>query len=164
MAYEFKATRRVEFSDTDMAGIMHFSNFFRFMETAEHGFYRSLGFSVVNPSTHPRLGWPRVHAECDYRKPLRFEDHVEIHMLVAEKRTKAISFQFRFIKLNNEPPIEVARGNVVIVCVQHGADGSITSVSIPPEIGAKIEVAPADLLNTPPAGGSATASPVRPGK
>ena len=47
MAYEFKATRRVEFSDTDMAGIVHYANFFRFMETAEHGFYRSLGFSVV---------------------------------------------------------------------------------------------------------------------
>ena len=59
MAYEFKATRRVEFSDTDMAGIMHYSNFFRFMETAEHGFYRSLGFSVVMQEIDPRLGWPR---------------------------------------------------------------------------------------------------------
>ena len=74
MPYEFKVQRRVEFSETDMAGIMHYSNFFRFMETAEHGFYRSLGFSVVMPETDPRLGWPRVHAECDYRKPLRFED------------------------------------------------------------------------------------------
>src|SRR5687767_1182354 len=154
MPYEFKAARRVEFSETDMAGIVHFSNFFRFMETAEHGFYRSLGFSVSNPSTHPRLGWPRVHAECDYRKPLRFEDLVEIHMLVAEKRMKAIQFQFRFTKLNNEPPIEVARGSVVIVCVQHAADGSITSVSIPPEIGSRIEVAPAEVLNMGPTGAS----------
>ena len=77
MAYEFKATRQVQFSETDMAGLMHFSNFFRFMETAEHGFYRSLGFSVVDLSRHPRLGWPRVHAACDYKKPLRFEDMVE---------------------------------------------------------------------------------------
>ena len=76
----------MEFSDTDMAGIMHFSNFFRFMETAEHGFYRSLGFSVIMPETDPRLGWPRVHAGCDYRKPLRFEDLVEIHLLVSEKK------------------------------------------------------------------------------
>ena len=47
MAYEFKAIRRVEFADTDMAGIMHYSNFFRFMETAEHAFFRSLGLSIV---------------------------------------------------------------------------------------------------------------------
>jgi acyl-CoA thioester hydrolase len=48
------------------------------METAEHGFYRSLGFSVAM-ETHPRLGWPRVHAECDYKKPLQFDDLVEIN-------------------------------------------------------------------------------------
>ena len=62
MAYEFKAQRRVEFSDTDMAGIMHYSNFFRFMETAEHAFFRSLGFSIVTNATDPHVGWPRVHA------------------------------------------------------------------------------------------------------
>jgi YbgC/YbaW family acyl-CoA thioester hydrolase len=146
MAYEFKATRRVEFSDTDMAGIMHFANFFRFMETAEHGFYRSLGFSVVMPATDPRLGWPRVHAECDYRKPLRFEDLVEIHLLVSEKRTKALSFLFRFRKLNAEPPLEVARGKLTIVCVAHHPDGRMAAMHIPEEIAARIEVAPADLL------------------
>jgi YbgC/YbaW family acyl-CoA thioester hydrolase len=145
MTYEFKATRRVEFSDTDLAGIMHYANFFRFMETAEHGFYRSLGFSVVMPETDPRLGWPRVHAECDFRKPLRFEDLVEIHLLVAEKRTKAISYQFRFRKLNEEPVIEVARGLLTIVCVAHQA-GKMSSVPIPLEIANRIEVAPAELL------------------
>jgi len=47
MPYEFKLTRRVEFAETDMAGIMHYSNYFRFMETAEHAFFRSLGLSIV---------------------------------------------------------------------------------------------------------------------
>jgi acyl-CoA thioester hydrolase len=148
MPYEFKVTRRVEFSETDMAGIMHYSNFFRFMETAEHGFYRSLGFSVVMPETDPRLGWPRVHAECDYKKPLRFEDLVEIQLLVKEKRTKAISYLFRFRKLSEQSePIEVARGVLTIVCVAHFPDGTMKSVSIPPEIGQHIEVAPTDLLS-----------------
>ena len=147
MAYEFKVTRRVEFSETDMAGIMHYSNFFRFMETAEHAFYRSLGFSVRMPETDPRLGWPRVHAECDFKKPLRFEDQVEIHLLVTEKRTKAMSFQFRFRKLNGEPA-EAARGLVTIVCVAHKPDGTMSSVPIPPEIGDRIEVAPPELLQS----------------
>jgi YbgC/YbaW family acyl-CoA thioester hydrolase len=38
---------RVEFTDTDMAGIVHFSSFFRYMEVTEHAFFRSLGFSIV---------------------------------------------------------------------------------------------------------------------
>jgi YbgC/YbaW family acyl-CoA thioester hydrolase len=146
MPFEFKATRRVEFSDTDMAGLMHFSNFFRFMETAEHGFYRSLGFSVATPETDPRLGWPRVHAECDYRKPLRFDDTVEIHLLVKEKRTKAINLLFKFRKVNEEPAVEVARGLLTIVCVAHYRDGTMKSVAIPPEIGDRIQVAPSELL------------------
>lgn len=146
MPYEFKATRRVEFSETDMAGIMHFANFFRFMETAEHGFYRSLGFSVVMPETDPRLGWPRVHAECDYKKPLRFEDLVEIHLLVSEKKSKSLNLMFRFRKLNASPVIEAARGALTIVCVAHHPDGTMSAVTIPKEIGDKIEVAPAELL------------------
>jgi YbgC/YbaW family acyl-CoA thioester hydrolase len=146
MAYEFKAQRRVEFADTDMAGIVHYSNFFRFMETAEHGFYRSLGFSVVMPDTDPRLGWPRVHAECDYTKPLRFDDLVEIHLLVAEKRAKSLTYQFRFRRLEPGPVTEVARGGLVIVCVAHHPDGSMKAVAIPPEFAEKIEVAPAELL------------------
>jgi len=147
MAYEFIATRRVEFGDTDMAGIMHYANFFRFMETAEHGFYRSLGFSVAMHETDPRLGWPRVHAECDYRKPLRFEDLVEIHLLVSEKKSKALSYVFRFRKLNDDPPSEVARGALTIVCVAHQPDGKMAAVPIPPEIAEKIEVAPRELLS-----------------
>jgi YbgC/YbaW family acyl-CoA thioester hydrolase len=148
MAYEFKAQRRVEFSDTDMAGIMHFSNFFRFMETAEHGFYRSLGFSVVEAEMLPRLGWPRVHASCDYHRPLRFEDLVEIHLLVEEKRSKAIRFQFRFSKVQGTEREEVARGHLTIVCVTHATDGAMKSTSIPAGIADKITVAPQELLAT----------------
>ena len=146
MAYEFKAQRRVEFSDTDMAGIMHFSNFFRFMETAEHAFYRSLNFSVVERESLPRLGWPRVHASCDYHRPLRFEDLVEIHLLVEEKRSKAIRYQIRFYKLTGDQREEVARGHLTIVCVTHGSDGVMKASVIPPEIASKIESAPPELL------------------
>src|SRR3982750_718587 len=107
MSYEFKVVRRVEFSDTDMAGIMHYSNFFRFMETAEHGFFRSLGFSIVTRNIEPPVGWPRVHAECDYYQPLHFEDEVEVQLLVSEKRSKSLSYVFRFRKLNESPVVEV---------------------------------------------------------
>jgi YbgC/YbaW family acyl-CoA thioester hydrolase len=146
MPYEFKAQRRVEFSETDMAGIVHYSNFFRYMETAEHGFYRSLGFSVVMDDFTPPLGFPRVHASCDYRKPLRFEDVVEIHLLVREKKPKVLSYQFIFRKVNGEEREEVARGALTIVCVTHAEDGKMSATAIPDEIANKIEVAPAESL------------------
>ena len=36
-------------------------------------------------------GWARVHAECTYRQPLRYEDIVELHLLVRDKKEKAIT-------------------------------------------------------------------------
>ena len=147
MAYEFKAIRRVEFVETDMAGIMHYSNYFRFMETAERGFFRSLGFSIMTNEVEPPVGWPRVRAQCDFKAPLRFEDEVEIHLLVREKRSKSLSYIFIFRKLNATPPVEVARGALTVVCVRHGADGAMSACAIPPEVSCKIEVAPAKLLS-----------------
>ena len=146
MPFEFKAVRHVEFSDTDMAGIMHYSNFFRYMETAEHGFYRSLGFSVVEKASDPRLGWPRVHAECDYMKPLRFEDEVQIHLLVKEKKDKSVSYVFIFRKQTSRGWEEVARGSLTIVCVSHRPDGTMKAVPIPESIASRIEVAPEGAL------------------
>jgi YbgC/YbaW family acyl-CoA thioester hydrolase len=146
MASEFKATRRVEFSETDMAGIVHYSNFFRYMETAEHGFFRSLGFSVVMEHFETPMGWPRVHAECDYRQPLRFEDEVEIHLLVSEKKSKSLSYLFKFRKMNGPHPVEVARGSLTVVCVTKQADGKMAAAQMPKEFADQIEVAPAESL------------------
>ena len=83
MAYEYAIVREVEFHHTDMAGIMHFSNFYRFMEAAEHAFFRSLGLSIHSGEPNP-VSWPRVHAACDFSSPLRFEDSFEIRLLVRE--------------------------------------------------------------------------------
>ena len=141
MAYDLRITRRVEFSETDMAGIVHYSNFFRYMEVAEHEFFRSLGFSVVTRQVDPPVGWPRVHAECNYKQPLRFEDQVEIHMVVSAKKSKSLTYQFRFRKLNAPTPVEVAKGSVTVVCVTHQR-GRMKAVTIPKEIANKIEVAP----------------------
>jgi YbgC/YbaW family acyl-CoA thioester hydrolase len=146
--YEYSIVREVEFSDTDMAGIMHFSNFFRFMEAAEHGFFRSLGFSIHASGPDP-LGWPRVHAACDFKYPLRFEDSVEVRLLVREKRERSIAYSFVFRKLNDDPPRVVARGTLVVACVRYDTSrGQMTAVRIPDTICGKIEVAPPELLSS----------------
>ena len=146
MAYEYKVSRRVEFSETDMEGIMHFSNFFRFMETAEHAFFRSLGFSVVLSRHGLLFCLPRVHAECDYSAPLRFEDEVEVHLLVEKKSRRSLSYQFRFRRLNGSAPEEVARGRLTVVCAERQTDGSLKAATLPARVAEQIEQAPAALL------------------
>jgi acyl-CoA thioesterase FadM len=88
-----------------------------------------------------------VHADCDFKRPLRFEDLVEIHLLVRAKGEKSLTFTFIFRKLNEAPVREVARGNVVTACVSRDkAGGKMTAVPIPPEIARLIEEAPRSLL------------------
>lgn len=140
MPSEFTVRRRVEFSETDMAGIVHYSNFFRYMETVEHGFYRSLGFSVVHDRHDPPVGFPRVHASCDFWKPLRFEDEVEIHLRVIEKKEKSLTHQIVFRKVTGDRVQVVAHGKLVVVCVAKQADGSMGAVPIPRDIADKLEV------------------------
>lgn len=146
MASEFRCLHRVQFSDTDMAGIMHFANFFRYMEETEHAFFRSIGLSVHMEDSGSLISWPRVHAECDYKAPLRFEDEFEVRLVVREKRDKALVFDFQFLKPNSE--VEFARGSVTAVCVTVNREaGTMRAVSIPPAISQQIEAA--DSTNEP---------------
>lgn len=144
MAHEFKHRRQVEFAETDMAGIVHFANFFRYVEEAEHAFFRSLGLSIHAPAGERVVTWPRVHADCDFLLPLRFEDDVEVHLQVQERRAKTVHFRFAIRKLNAQPPQEVARGSLVTVCVVHEpATGKMQAIVIPADVAALIEPAPA---------------------
>src|SRR5436190_23920172 len=98
MPVPFRTTRRVEFGDTDLAGILHFSNFFRFMEAAETEYLRTLGWSVSMEWEGQAVGFPRVSASCDYFKPARFEDVLEITVQPSRVGRKSVTFAFEFQK------------------------------------------------------------------
>ncbi|MGI6457754.1 MAG: acyl-CoA thioesterase [bacterium] len=141
MVSEFKYVRRVEFSDTDMAGIMHFSRFFIFMESAEHAFFRSLGYSIHTRIGNQWYGWPRIKVECQYKHPLHFEDEVEIDLRVRDIGSKTLRYSFHFYKINAEPRVLVAEGMLTVVCVVKGeGEKKFRSVSIPEEIRKQLEV------------------------
>lgn len=146
MAFEYRTQRRVQFADTDMAGVVHFSNFFRYMEMAEHEFLRSLGLSVHGAIDGRTISWPRIRAECTYRAPAKFEEELDIHLVVREKRAKSLTYDFHIY--GNHKKL-VARGLITAVCTSiDPATGRFTSVPIPPSIDEKIEAAPAELLQS----------------
>ncbi|OQY30233.1 MAG: hypothetical protein B6244_01030 [Candidatus Cloacimonetes bacterium 4572_55] len=148
MAYEFKMRRIIEFVETDMAGIVHFSNFFRFMESVETAFFRSLGCEICYPKPVPTSGLPRVHAECDYLYPLRFEDEIEIHLIVREISEKSITYNLLFNRVAPSPVQIAAKGKLIVAFVSYDpVSGVIKSEPIPSGIRSKIEVAPPSRLD-----------------
>ena len=76
--HEFRTRRRVEWSDTDTGGIIHFSRYFVFMETAEHQFLEALGIRVVLELDGRQIGWPRVAARCEYKRPARYDEELSV--------------------------------------------------------------------------------------
>ncbi len=94
--HEYRTRRRIEFADTDMAGIVHFARFFAFMETVEHEFLRSLGTPVHFDLDGHEVGWPRIAASCEYRSPAKFGDVLDIHLTVVRKGRRAMTYGFLF--------------------------------------------------------------------
>ena len=149
MTAPFRTTRRVEFCDTDMAGIVHFGNFFRYMESAEVEFLRSRGLSVRMDWNGDKIGFPRVSANCDYNRPARFEDLIEIAVTIRSIGRKSGTYGFEFTREGGA----IANGQISSVCCRIAPGQSLQSIEIPPEIRARLE----DL-----AGDGGVASPAAP--
>jgi len=135
MSEAFHTTHRIEFADTDMAGIVHFANFFRFMEAAEVEFLRSRGLSVSMNWEGQRIGLPRVSASCDFLSPATFQDVLDVAVQIQSIGRKSITYSFEFSK-EGKP---VARGQVTSVCCKVVGDHQLESIDIPAGFRAKLE-------------------------
>ncbi len=127
MCVAYRTKRKIEFADTDMAGIVHFTRFFIFMETAEHEFLRSLGTSVATEWNGDKIGWPRLAASCEYLLPLRFEDEVDIEVSLSKKGRKSLTYQFNFTHEGEA----IAYGELTTVCCICNPDEKLRAIPIP---------------------------------
>ncbi|EDY84243.1 thioesterase family protein [Verrucomicrobiia bacterium DG1235] len=148
MAFDYVLERELAFNETDMAGIAHFSNFFRWMEIAEHAFLKSLGVPPVVQERDKFWGWPRVRASCEYHTPIRFGDRFEVHLFVKEIKQKSVVYFFRFRKALPDGGF-VALARAEMTSVYAGFDvptQSMSALDLQEEILSKIEEAPAELM------------------
>lgn len=130
-----RTQRRVEFSDTDMAGIVHFAQFFIWMEHVEQEFLRSIGLSVSMTWEGQYIGFPRVSAGCDYLSPVTFQDVMDIELSIERIGTKSISYHFAFTK----ETIPVASASLVTCCVGKTADRKMAGIPIPETFKARLD-------------------------
>ena len=135
MPSEYRLKRRVQFYETDMAGIVHFSCFFRYMEEAEHALWREAGLSISDESG---VGWPRVEASFEYHRPLKFEDEFEVHLRIVGKDARTIRYEASITKGDSR----IATGRIAVRCVSKKAGEPMRSIDIPPEINAVLQIAP----------------------
>ena len=140
MLASFKMTFMVEFADTDMAGIVHFANFFKWMERAEHAFLRSRGLSVSIDIDGQHYGFPRVHVDCDYKRPLRFEEEVEVLVTLERIGSRSLTYKFEFYRADEARDF-IASGSISAACVTRDPETKeYRSVSLPAEFLTRLKV------------------------
>jgi YbgC/YbaW family acyl-CoA thioester hydrolase len=125
---EFRLQRRVQFHETDAAGIVHFSWFFRYLEEAEHALWREAGLSIHPPDSE--IGWPRVAASFEFRRPLRFEDEFEIQLRIAEMTPRTMRYTGSIVQCD----MMIATGELTIACVRKRPNEQMKAIDIPADI------------------------------
>jgi acyl-CoA thioester hydrolase len=130
----FKYKRRLHFSETDMAGLAHFSVYFRFMEEAEHALWRAAGLSIGEAALTG--GWPRVSASFEYKNPLRFEDEFEVTVRIGQVTRRSLQYQFTVTR----GEVLVGTGSMTAVSTTK-EDGRLRAVDIPQEMVARLRTA-----------------------
>ena len=132
---EFRTTRRVEFADADMGGIVHFARYLVFMETAEHEFLRSLGSDAFATRDGRTIGWPRVEVSCQYLSPAHYGDVLDIHLRIARKGRTSLTYA---ITISTDSRL-VARGRMSSVCCIMNDGEGLESISMPESLSHRIE-------------------------
>ncbi len=127
MSDSYHTTRRVEWADTDAAGIIHFASFFRYMEAVEHEMLRARGLSVTVRQQDGLISWPRVSARCEFRAAVRFEDVLDIGVRGARVGEKSITYQFDF----KHEGRDVAEGEITAVCCRIPDGQQPQSIPVP---------------------------------
>ncbi len=76
MTHRFKI--RVYYEDTDLAGIVYYANYLRFIERARSEWVRGLGVDQVALKADEGVVFAVRRIEADYLAPAGFDDEVEV--------------------------------------------------------------------------------------
>jgi YbgC/YbaW family acyl-CoA thioester hydrolase len=134
MVSEYRLRRRVQFYETDCAGMVHFSCFFRYMEEAEHAMWREAGLSIAPEGAD--VGFPRVAAAFEYHRPLRFEDEFDVSIRITAIGEKTISYACAVSRGDTR----IASGTLTIACVRKRAGEPIKATRLPADVAARFQV------------------------
>jgi 4-hydroxybenzoyl-CoA thioesterase len=111
----FRTRITVRFGDEDHAGVVYFPRFFHFFHCAFEDFFNAHAMPYQQVLDEDGTGWPAVRTECDFAKPLKFGDVLEIEVWVERLGTKSATFAYRGTRLADGE--EVARARITVACI-----------------------------------------------
>ena len=93
--------RKAKYYETDQMGIIHHSNYIRWMEEARIDLLDQIGFPYRR---FEEMGYisPVLHAECEYKKSIKFDDEVKIVVSLQELGRVKFTLRYDIYNLSEE--------------------------------------------------------------
>jgi acyl-CoA thioester hydrolase len=87
------STVRVRYAETDRMGVVYYANYFVWFEVARTDLLRTLGWTY-REMEDTGVMLPVIEAHCDYRRPARYDDEVEVR--TEGRITSAVRMEFQY--------------------------------------------------------------------
>ncbi len=110
----FTHERPIRFADEDHAQIVYYPRFFHFFHEAFEEMFAAHGIPY-RQCLDENVGWPAVHAEADYKRPVRFGDRLRIVVSVARLGETSATFTYEGTRAGDTEPAVV--GKIVVACL-----------------------------------------------
>ena len=91
---------KVRFVETDMMGVVHHSNYFRWFEMGRVEYLRQARILLLDLMQNDIL-FPITDVSCQYRSSARFDDYILIETTLAELTKAKMVFSYRIVKEEN---------------------------------------------------------------
>lgn len=89
---------KVAWGDTDAAGFVFFPNYYKWMDSAGHDFFGSIGYPSSQLFNEEKIGLPLLETYCEFKSPAYFEDEIEIVTSVLEVGNKVVRLSHAFYR------------------------------------------------------------------
>ena len=101
---------RVRYAETDKMGVVYYANYFVWFEVGRADLLRSLGWTY-REMEHAGIALPVIAAECDYRRPARYDEEIEIR--TRGRMLSPVRMEFTYEIARRDDDIVVAAGRTV---------------------------------------------------
>ena len=95
---------RVRYAETDQMGVVYYANYFVWFEVARAELLRDHGWSYREMEENG-VSLPVISAQCDYQRPARYDDEIEIRTTGVLKSPIRMEFSYEVFASSQKGPV-----------------------------------------------------------
>ena len=92
---------RVRYAETDKMGVVYFANYLVWFEVARADLLRSLGWTY-REMEHAGVSLPVIEAHCEYRKPAKYDDEIEVRTKGRMLSPVRMEFSYELVRRDDQ--------------------------------------------------------------